>query len=201
MSFWDSTYLSHPPWDIGRVQTAFAKLVRIGEMKPCCVLDVGCGTGDNAIFLAKKGFTVAAIDIAPHAIELARAKAARKNVVVDFRVGNALELDRQFGPSEFDNVIDSGLFQTLDDEERQTFANQINQILRAKGNYFMLCFSDKEPGSGGPDVRAPRRVSKDEIRQTFSSFFKINYIRDTRFADRLHPRGARAYITSATKAS
>jgi 2-polyprenyl-3-methyl-5-hydroxy-6-metoxy-1,4-benzoquinol methylase len=110
MSFWDDAYLSHPPWDIGRPQPAFVKLVRSGEMKPCRVLDVGCGTGDNTIFLAKNDFTVAAVDIAPRAIELARAKAVKKEVMIDFRVGSALELDRLFGPDEFDSIIDSGLF-------------------------------------------------------------------------------------------
>jgi ubiquinone/menaquinone biosynthesis C-methylase UbiE len=108
--------------------------------------------GDNTIFLAKNDFAVAAVDIAPRAIELARAKAVMKKAIADFRVGSVLELDRLFGPNEFDSIIDSGLFQTLSDQERGIFANQVNRVLRAKGSYFMLCFSDKEPGSGGPSV-------------------------------------------------
>jgi ubiquinone/menaquinone biosynthesis C-methylase UbiE len=164
------------------------------------VLDVGCGTGDNAVFLAKNGFTVVGVDIAPRAIELAKGKAAMQNVKVDFRVANALELNRHFDSSEFDDIIDSGLFQTLDDEERRIYVKEISRIIRVGGSCFMLCFSDKEPGSGGSGVSSPRRISKDEIRRAFLPMFRISYIRDAKFTDRLHPKGARAYITSATKA-
>ena len=56
------------------------------------------------------------------------------------------------------------------------------------------CFSDKEPGSEGP-----RRISKKEIRDTFSKMFRINYIKETFFAPKLHRKGAKAYIASMTK--
>ncbi|MDH5704154.1 MAG: class I SAM-dependent methyltransferase [Aigarchaeota archaeon] len=194
VAFWDEEYISSPPWDIGHPQPALVELVRNREMRPGRVLDVGCGTGDNSIFLAKSGLSVVGIDIAKGAIGLAKAKAIERNATVDFQVANALELYLNFRRDEFDNVLDSGLFHTLGDEERPVFASQINRVLHIGGKYFMLCFSEKETSKGGP-----RRVAKDEIKETFSEMFKINHIRETVFESRFHPRGAKAYVTSASK--
>lgn len=197
MSFWKWAYSSSPPpWDIGRPQPAFVELVSSGEIRPGRVLDVGCGTGNNAIFLVKSGYAVVGVDIVPEAIQIARNRATEQNAKVDFLVSIALELHSHFKEEEFDDVIDSGFFHTLSDEERQTFSSQINRVLRRGANYFMLCFSDKERGDWGP-----RRVSKNEIKQTFSPIFRINYIKETRFGTRWSDKGAKAYITSATKVS
>jgi len=193
VSYWKWAYPSSPPpWDIGRPQPAIVGLVRSGEIKPGRVLDVGCGTGNNAILLEKSGFTIVGIDIVPKAIQIARTRAIEQNTKVDFLVGSALELDLHSRKKEFDTVIDSGFFHTLSDKKRTVFAGQINRVLRKGGNYFMLCFSDKERSDWGP-----RRVSKNEINQTFSPMFRINYIRETRFGSRLNDKGAKAYITSA----
>ena len=193
MSSWDDAYQNTPPWDIGGPQPALVGIVEKGEMKKSRVLDVGCGTGENAIFLAQSGFSAVGVDVARKALETAKSKAAQKRVKVDFRFGDALSLD--FPESHFDNVIDSGLFHTFTDEDRPRFAAEIARVLQSDGRYFMLCFSDKEPtGWGGP-----RRVTKMEIEQTFSPFFKINYVRDVFFATRIHDNGGKAYLTSATK--
>ena len=193
MSFWDDAYRATPPWVIGRPQPAFVELVRNGELSPGRVLDVGCGTGENATFLAQNGFLVTGIDLVRDAILAANARAAERKVKVDFRVGNALSME--LGEDEFDNVIDSGLFHTFSDQERVVFTQEIARVLRKGGKYFMMCFSEKEPTSWG----GPRRVTRREIEQTFSRFFKINYIHDTLFATRIHNTGGRAYLTSATK--
>lgn len=193
MSFWDDAYRATPPWDIGRPQPAFVELVRNGELTPGGVLDVGCGTGENAIFLAQNGFLVTGIDLVRDAIRTAKAKAAERKVKVDFRVGNALSME--LGEDEFDNVVDSGLFHTFSDEERLVFAQETARVLRKGGSYFMMCFSEKEPTSWG----GPRRVTRREIEQSFSHFFKINYIHDTLFATRIHKLGGMAYLTCATR--
>jgi 2-polyprenyl-3-methyl-5-hydroxy-6-metoxy-1,4-benzoquinol methylase len=169
------------------------ELVRNGELSPGRVLDVGCGTGENAIFLAQNGFLVTGIDLVRDAIRTAKAKAAERKVKVDFRVGNALSIES--GEDEFDNVVDSGLFHTFSDEERLVFAQETARVLRKGGSYFMMCFSEKEPTSWG----GPRRITRREIEQTFSHFFKINYIHDTLFATRIHKIGGMAYLTCATR--
>ncbi len=111
LSSWEDAYKTTPPWDVGRPQPAFVELVKAGELNSGNVLDVGCGTGENALYLAEKGFAVIGVDLTNRAIAAARAKAAERKLKVDFRKGNALSLD--FKEGVFDNVIDSGLFHTF----------------------------------------------------------------------------------------
>lgn len=191
---WDEAYRGTPPWDIGYPQPALEALVKSGEIKPGMALDVGCGTGENAILLAKNGCTVTGIDLAEDAIRKARAKAKERNAKIDFIVGNVLELDRYFSEGKFDIVIDFGLFHVMTDEERPIFARQVDRALKRGGSYYMMCFSDKEPGD-----RGPRRVSKEEIKQAFYPFFRLNYIKEATFMSRIGDQGRSGYLLSATK--
>jgi SAM-dependent methyltransferase len=162
---WEDAYKTSPPWDIGRPQPAFVELVGAGELNTGGVLDVGCGTGENALYLAEKGFSVVGVDLSTRAIDAAKAKAIERKLKVDFRIANALSLD--FKNGYFDNAIDSGLFHTFDDSDRVDFVREIARVLKTDGRYFMLCFSDKEPTNWG----GPRRITKDEIESTFSVLF------------------------------
>ena len=157
------------------------------------MLDVGCGTGENAFYLAQNGFSVVGVDLSTRAIVAAKAKAEERKLKIDFRLANALSLEFESG--RFDNAIDSGLFHTFTDNDRISFAREIARVLTPNGKYFMLCFNDKEPTDWG----GPRRITKEEIEITFSPHFNINYIRDAYFATRIHDNGGRAYLTSATK--
>jgi ubiquinone/menaquinone biosynthesis C-methylase UbiE len=191
---WDEAYKGTPPWDVGHPQSAFEGLIKSGEIKPGRALDIGCGRGDNSIMLAMSGCDVTGIDIVKGAISDAKGKAIERRVEVNFVVGDVLQMDRLFRKGEFDVVIDSGLFHTMTDEERPVFARQVHRVLREGGKYFMLCFSDKEPGGYGP-----RRVSKAEIESTFTPLFSINYIKDATFDSLLGPGSIKAYLLSASK--
>jgi len=104
-------------------------------------------------------------------------------------------LSLDFEDGSFDNVVDSGLFHIFTDKDRPVYAREVARVLASGGRYLMLCFSEKEPTDWG----GPRRVTKEEIEKTFSPAFRINYIKETTFATRIHASGGKAYLTSATK--
>ncbi|MBM0256352.1 class I SAM-dependent methyltransferase [Micromonospora sp. 4G55] len=99
-----------PPWDIGGPQPALAAVLDRGLKGPK-VLDIGCGPGDLAIALARRGYQVTAVDISPVAIDMARAKAAAEGLTVHFEVQDATKLSLPSAP--FDSVFDSGLLHSL----------------------------------------------------------------------------------------
>ncbi|HEV2225539.1 MAG TPA: class I SAM-dependent methyltransferase [Nitrososphaerales archaeon] len=157
------------------------------------VIDVGCGTGENARMFASKGHRVLGVDSSPLAIEKAKAKAKERNSGAEFKVANALDL-----PSvgwKFDAAIDCGLFHVFSDRERGSFAKSLRGVLNPKGVYFMLCFSEREPKDWG----GPRRVTKEEIRSTFSRGWRVDWIRSARFESKYHDDGGYAWLSSITR--
>jgi len=186
MGFFDAMYEGTPPWDIGRPQREFVRLEAAGELKGS-VLDIGCGTGENALFLAGRGHEVWGIDFAPTAIEKAKAKAKQRGLKATFRVADALQLQK-LGRT-FDAVIDSGLFHTFDDGDRSRFPRSLASVLPPGGRYLMMCFSEREPGDWGP-----RRVTQAEIRETFTKGWEIESIRPSKFEAIVEGGGAEAWL-------
>ena len=80
------------------------------------MLDAGCGTGENALYLGSLGVSVLGVDVAETALAIARAKAADRGIKVEFAATEAFELERL--GRKFDTVLDSGLFHTFDGDER-----------------------------------------------------------------------------------
>jgi len=191
MGWFNEAYRGTPPWDIGRPQGEIVRLAQSGEIQGT-VLDVGCGTGENSLFLAAKGHEVWGIDSAPLAIEKAKLKARERHAKVRFLVHDALDLSDM--GRVFDSVIDSGLFHVLSDEERVAYSRGLAKVLKPGGRYFVLCFSDKEPNDGGP-----RRITQAEIRKTFGEGWTINYIRETRFDSTFNGHVPFAWIASITR--
>ena len=192
LSTWSASYSSIPPWDVGHPQQVFIKLVERGELAPSRVLDIGSGPGENTIFLAEQGFSAVGIDFTPEAVEIARNRAAQREVDAEFVQGNVLDLEQFFEANSFDYVIDSGLFHSIRPEDLDQFVRQVRHVLKPGGVYYILCFSDKEPPGFGP-----RRLSKRMIRKALEPGFVIEYISDTVFESRIHQGGARAYLTRA----
>jgi len=191
MNFFNSAYEGTPPWDIGRPQKEFIQLAADGEISGR-VLDAGCGTGENALYLAHLGFEVWGIDAAPSAIKKAKEKVKECGIAVNFLVSDALKL--QLLQTEFNTIIDCGLFHVFSDEERPIFAASLSSALYPDGKYFMLCFSEHEPGTYGP-----RRVTQAEIRAAFSKGWKINYIREAVLETTFGSEGVKAWLSSISR--
>jgi len=188
-SRWDSAYRGEPPpWDIGRPQPIVERIAADGGFRGQ-VLDAGCGTGENALYLASLGFDVLGADWSALAIERARAKAAARHLGVEFAVADALELTG-LGRS-FDSVLDCGLFHTFEDPDRAAYVANLAGVIRAGGVLQLLCFSDREPWGGGP-----RRVSEGEIRSAFAEGWEVIAIEPVRFATTFEGGGAHAWHAS-----
>jgi SAM-dependent methyltransferase len=106
------------------------------------------------------------VDLSGLAIERARAKAAERGLAARFEAGDALHLDR-LGET-FDTVIDSGLFHVFDDAGRAGYVTSLGTVIEPGGTYYMMCFSDSQPGAWGP-----RRVRREEIGAAFGDGWEI----------------------------
>ena len=170
-STFESAYTGKAPWDIGRPQKA---LLDVADQITGSILDAGCGTGENALFFAKRGHKVTGIDFLAEPISRAKKKAAERGLTATFLVMDALALKDL--PEVFDAVIDCGLFHVFSDDDRRRYVDGLATVLKPGGKLFLLCFSDDEPGTQGP-----RRVSEKEIRDTFAQGWRIESIEPTRF--------------------
>ena len=149
------------PWDISQPQPEIVALEDTGTFGPR-VLDVGCGTGQTALFLASRGHDVTGVDAIPAAIETAKSRAAEQGLDICFRAADVLEVLPEL-VGRFHAVTDVGFFHALTDEQRDDFVPKLVAVLAPGGVYVMLCFSDRVPGHWGP-----RRVSEAEIRDAFA---------------------------------
>lgn len=172
---WDSAYRggSRPGWDIGRPASQLVEAVESGLIKPCRAIELGCGLGNDARFLASRGFDVTAVDIAPTAIARAEAEAEAQGLRLRWLVADVLRLPDL---GAFDFVYDRGCYHGL----RRPFARQYVTSLRAltrPGSWVLILAGNaNEPGTGGPP-----RVHEAEIREDFSQDFEIEVLRETRF--------------------
>jgi SAM-dependent methyltransferase len=164
------------PWDIGRPQPVLVRLAADGAIAGS-VIDVGCGTGENALHLAREGLDVLGVDLSPTAIARAQAKAVERSARASFEIADALDLG-SLGRT-FDVAIDFGLFHVFSDADRALFEHGLRAVLKPGARYFFMCFSDEQPGDMGP-----RRVSLAEIHATFAVGWRIDSIVGERFAIR-----------------
>jgi len=176
----ESLYTGQPRWEIGRPQKA---LLDVADQITGSILDSGCGTGENALFFAKRGCKVTGIDFLAEPITLAKQKASERGLTATFLVMDALALKDL--PDVFDTVIDSGLFHVFGDEDRRRYVDGLASVLKPGGKFFLLCFSDEEPGDQGP-----RRVSRKEIEDAFAEGWVVESIEPSWYEVRPDPKDA-----------
>ena len=176
-SSFESLYAGQPRWEIGRPQKA---ILDVADRITGSVLDAGCGTGENALFLASRGQKVTGIDFLAEPITIAKQKAADRGLTATFLVMDALALKEL--PEVFDSALDSGLFHVFGDEDRRRYVEGLWSVLKPGGRLFLLCFSDAEPGDQGP-----RRVTRKEIEDSFAHGWVVESIEPSRYEVRPDP--------------
>jgi SAM-dependent methyltransferase len=154
---WNDRYAARDlPWDTGEPDPQLVRFVQDGRVGPGRTLEVGSGTGTNAIWLAERGFDVLGVDVSAIAVEEARVKAAGRShlrfEVVDFLAAAPASSDQRF-------VFDRGCWHSFDEPaDRARFAAQVAAVLAPDGVWFSLIGSTE----GGPhDMGPPRRSARD----------------------------------------
>ena len=186
---WDASYADGPaPWDIGQPQPAIVRLASEGAFVGP-VLDVGCGTGDNALHLASLGLSVLGVDVAETALAIARGKAERRGLQVEFVAADAYHLDRL--GRRFRTVLDVGMFHTCDGDERPAYVAGLAAVTEPGATLHLLCFSDEGADTG------PHPVRRDDLAAAFapSTGWEVVTIEPTRVHTRFHgDDGAPAWL-------
>lgn len=137
----DGPYAATPaPWDIGGPQPSLIPLEAAGLITGT-VLDSGCGTGENALFLADKGYDVTGVDLAPTAIRLAQEKAKQRGLDAAFEVADVFALDAY--SDRFDTVIDSAVAHLFHGDQLAAYAASLHRVCRAGGVAHVLALSDR----------------------------------------------------------
>lgn len=195
---WNESYLAGtPPWDTGEPSRHLIEFVGSGAVRPGRVLEVGCGTGTNARWLAEQGFSVLGIDVASLAIEKARGKTAGTSLDCRFERMDFLKDAVPGGP--FDFVFDLGCFHVFDEaSDRHRFAAHVARVLGADGCWLSIVASTE--GSRG-DWGPPRRSARDVI-EAMEPALEVLELRSVDLGVRSLPEPVRAWrCVSRSRAS
>lgn len=189
---WDDRYTRHDtPWDSGKHSLEVERVLNEWSIEPCRMLEIGCGTGTNAVFLAQRGFEVTAVDVSALAVEQARTKAKQAGVDIDLRVANVVD-DVDLGPP-FDLVFDRGVYHHMRTVDLWGFLNALARHTKPGRHYLTLAGNANDrhtPPNGGPPI-----VRTAEICTELTPLFDLLQLREFTFdgivveGERIHPLG------------
>jgi len=175
---WDRAYRGNrrPGWDTGKAATELKKAVESGKVRPGKAVVLGCGAGTNAVYLATKGFDVTAIDLAPTALAIGKARAAKARVRVRWVLASVLA-PPEIGP--FDFLFDRGCYHGVRRVDAKGFVAAARRLCKPGGQFLIIAGNANEKRRHGPP-----RVKEKEIRDEFAEGFEIRWLRETRFDGR-----------------
>ena len=184
---WDAVYREGtPPWDFGQPR---AELIRVLDeycLRPQTVLEIGCGTGADAILLARRRFEVTAVDCSPIAVERARLRAEQQDALIHFVLADIFDFARTSG--QFDLVYDCGVYHAIRQVHLERYLDVLWRVTRP-GSYY-LCLA------GAPDVtvdEGPPQVTEDEIHNELGRLFEFVHLRPARLESLTRTKGYPAW--------
>jgi SAM-dependent methyltransferase len=173
---WDQRYRDRAtPWDSGLPSKELRKILGEIVVPRGHALDLGCGSGTNAVFLAEQGFRVTGVDCSPTALELARQKMTRGGVEVEW-----IEADVQrwgAGRAPYDLVFDRGCYHCCRRTDREGYLETIRNVTKTGTLLVLLA------GNADEAVEGPPRVTAAELCTELEPLFQIRSLHPFRFED------------------
>ena len=178
---WDGAYhrKAPAPWDTGRVAVELRKVVEDGTIKPGKAVVLGCGAGTNSIYLASKGFDVTAMDVAPTALAMAKTRADKAKVSVNWMLADVTKVPKL---KPFDFIFDRGCYHGVRRSNAKGFVESARKLSKPGTKFLILAGNANETRRYGPP-----RVKEADIRKDFASSFDFTWLKETRFG----PAGAK----------
>ncbi|MBM9521241.1 class I SAM-dependent methyltransferase [Desulforhopalus vacuolatus] len=194
-SIYSKLSLDEIPWNIESPPVALKNLVESNWVSsPSDAVDLGCGAGNYAIWMASQGFRMTGLDLSSNAIELASSLAVQKGVECRFKAINMVEAIEDLD-NAFDFAFDWEVLHHIFPENRECYAGNVHRMLRSGGKYYSLCFSEEDPpgfGGGGKLRKTPLGTSlyfssEHELRELFEPLFNIEQLRTVEVAGKKAP--------------
>jgi methyl halide transferase len=175
---WDEHYKTgFMPWDSGVAEPELTKVAAELGLRGKRVLEIGCGTGTNAIWMAQQGAEVLATDLSPTAIEMAKTKAKGQRGLSFACSDICAATPAPANSVEF--VFDRGVFHSVPAEARPVFAKRVAEVLRDGGHWLSLSGNADEKRE--PGVMGPPQLTALEITAVVEPHFQIQRLIAMRF--------------------
>lgn len=188
--------LENIPWNSESPPEELVDLVNDGTVRPCKAVDLGCGAGNYAIYLAGLGFTVTGIDSSPTAIRIAGEHAKKQGARCRFVVADLLG-DLYEVTDTFDFAYDWEFLHHIFPEDREVYIRNVHKITRPGAMYFSVCFAESDPQFGGTGKYRSTRIgttlyfsSESEIRDLVSPYFTIRELKTVDITSKFGPHRA-----------
>jgi len=185
--FFEEVYTRQPSWEIGRPQPAVQLALERGIFQSP-VVDLGCGTGQNARLLARHGLQVLAVDMVARAIDSARSSEPISDLV-RFEQASVLGLGHLIPDQWAASLLDSGLFHVFSDRDRMTYCAELARIARLGASLVVICFSEHEICPG------PRRVTQAELIAALGQEWQMQSTELVRYELNANAQGAAAWLS------
>jgi 2-polyprenyl-3-methyl-5-hydroxy-6-metoxy-1,4-benzoquinol methylase len=172
---WNERYRSaDTPWDTGRPSSELVRVLAEQGIQPCRAIDLGCGTGTNAIWLAQQGFDVTGVDLIPLAIQRAEEQARQRGVRLRLLAIDLLDPPDLGEP--FDFFFDRGCYHVVRRVDVGRYLRTLERITHPGSLGLVLTGNAREAQSPGPPV-----VAEAELRGELSGLFDFVQLREFRF--------------------
>jgi SAM-dependent methyltransferase len=163
------------PWDTGQVPPELRALIEgPGALPEGRALDVGCGTGTQAVYLASAGWQVTAVDAVPRPLARARARGEAAGVSIDWILADVARLDRLGLTPGFTLVFDRGCFHGLDDGQRAACAAALTDLAAPGATLLMMAFAPNRVPIG------PAGIEQSELLGRFAGWRLVSAAPDSR---------------------